>query len=176
MSQCYPKQTYGARHTEAKAKHQTHSLPSAFNSHTACAMEKGWFRTRLPSRAITYAFEAVVSGADGSFHPRSGKSPKGLGGVCKVTLLLWHLRPTDSRIRHDEFLDNLVWAHDDVEIQKIDGACTAMEGKCRHQVLSSNPNLSHRSSRAICWRQRQVGQSYLPGSWSMTWTHFPLCL
>lgn len=50
----------------------------------------------LPSGAITYAFEVLVSGADGSVHPRSGKSPKGLGGVCKVTLLLWHLRLTDS--------------------------------------------------------------------------------
>ena len=50
---------------------------------------------------------ALVSRADGSFHPRSGKSPKGLGGVCKVTLLLWHLRRTDSWIRHDAFLDRV---------------------------------------------------------------------
>lgn len=33
---------------------------------------------------MTYVCEALVSGADGSFHPRSGKSPKGLGGIGKV--------------------------------------------------------------------------------------------
>lgn len=86
---------------KTEAKHQTHSFSSAFSSHIACAMEKGWFRTELPSGAITYAFEALVSRADRSLHPKSSKSPKGLGGVCKVTLLLWHLRATDSWIRHD---------------------------------------------------------------------------
>lgn len=44
--------------SKTKAKHQTHSFPNAFDSHTAHAMEKGWLRIRLPSRAITNAFES----------------------------------------------------------------------------------------------------------------------
>lgn len=77
-----------------KAKHQTHSFSSAFSSHTACAMEKGWFRTELPSGAITYAFEALVSGADRSFHPKSGKSPQGLGG-CLQSHIIFMASETD---------------------------------------------------------------------------------
>lgn len=108
-------------------------------------MEKGWFRTELPSRAITYVFEALVSGADTSFHPQSGKCPKGLGGVCKVTLLSWHLRQTDSCIRHDDFLDRAakqtcpdIWWWEIIENwQKTEKtAYMAMERRYRHQVRS----------------------------------------
>lgn len=46
---------------------------------------------------------SLVSGAAGSFHPRIGKSPKGLGGVCShITFMA---SKTDSRIRHDDFSD-----------------------------------------------------------------------
>lgn len=50
----------------------------------------------LPTGAITHAFETPVAGADGRFHPRSGKSPVGRGGVRKVTLLSRHLGLIDG--------------------------------------------------------------------------------
>lgn len=165
---------------KTKAKHQTHSFPSAFHSHTAHAMEKGWFRARLPTRAITQAFEALVSGADGSFHPRSVKTPKGLGGVCKVTLLLWHLRWTDSWIRHDAFLERAAkqpwlgtWRCKNTENW---WSLYGNGGKVRTPSSFLWPNLRPSISMGICWRWRQVGQRCLPESWSMTLTYFSLCL
>lgn len=151
-----------------KAKHQPPSFPSVFDSHIARAMEKGWFRTGLPSRAITYASEALVSGADGSFHPRSAKSPKRLGGVCKVTLLLWHVRLTDSWIRHDDFLDKAAeqpclgtWRCRNTENW---WSLQGNGGKVRTPSSSLQPTLRLLISTGICWRRRQMGRRYLPES------------
>lgn len=126
---------------ETSAKQQAHSFPSAFGSHIVRAMEKGWFRTGLPSGAITDASEAAIAGAGGSVRPRSGQSPMGLGGARRIPLLLPPLRLTDFRNRQWLLGQSrqTTWPrHTTVWKRREPMDHLAREGKYRHRILSSN--------------------------------------
>lgn len=77
----------------------------------------------------------------------------GIGWCYKVTLLLWHLRLTDSWIRHDDFLDGAAkqlclgrWQCRNIENRQSQ---MVTEGRCGVQAPSSNPNSCHRVSNHL---------------------------
>ena len=139
---------------KTKAKHQTHSFPSAFNSHTARAMEKddseqdcqlGQLHRRLRLQFLelmeVFIPEAVSLPRDWVVFAKSH---------CFYGILDELIHGSGMMPSWTGLLNNLDQAHDNVKIRRTGGACMATEGRCRYHVLSSDPKLRPPISMGIC--------------------------